>query len=166
MATPRTHRRLPNPNRVKIHHSYTITEAAHLLGVHKNTVREWTRNGLPALTEQRPTLILGTELRAYLTRRRQAKKQPCGPGRIYCVRCRMPKRPAGGLADFKPLTNTNGNLIGICPTCDSLMYRRVSTSKLPTVSADLSLQIAKGPQHINESNHPSVNSDFDRSRQP
>ncbi|MEZ5443199.1 MAG: helix-turn-helix domain-containing protein [Lysobacterales bacterium] len=90
----RTHRRLPSPHRVKIHRNYTIGEAADLLGKHKNTVREWIRCGLPALTEQRPTLILGSDLRAYLTKRRKSNKQPCRPGELYCLRCRAAP-PAG-----------------------------------------------------------------------
>ena len=159
----RTHRRLPSPHRVKIHRNYTIGEAADLLGKHKNTVREWIRCGLPALAEQRPILILGRELRAYLSKRRKANKQPCGPGELYCLRCRAPRRPAGDMVDFQPMTPTNGNLVGFCPTCDSLMYRRVTTSKLDVVVCDLEVQITEGEQHIGECTNPSLSSDFKRS---
>jgi len=42
-----------NPNRVKVHYSYTATELAKRLGVHKNTIRNWTRNGLrPLVADQ------------------------------------------------------------------------------------------------------------------
>lgn len=148
---------------MKIHRSYTIGEAADLLGVHRNTVREWIRCGLPALTEQRPILIIGSQLRAYLSKRRKANKQPCGPGELYCLRCRVPRRPAGDMVDFQPMTPSNGNLVGICPTCDSLMYRRATTSKLVAVAGDLEVQITEREQHIGEITNPSVNSDFERS---
>lgn len=162
MAQPsaRSQRRLPNPRRVKIHRSYTVEEAAALLDVHKNTVREWMRNGLAGLTEQRPFLILGSTLSAYLTQRRQANKRPCKPGEIYCVRCRTPKSPAGRMADYQPLKPTSGNLVGICPSCDALMFRRVSLPRLAQIAGELDVRLPEALQHIVESRNASVNSDF------
>lgn len=64
-------KRSPNPRLVKIHRNYTYDEAADLLGLHKNSVRRWvTHEGLAALTEQRPHLILGAGLKAFLEHRR------------------------------------------------------------------------------------------------
>lgn len=162
MAPPsaRAHRRQPNPRRVKIHRNYTVEEVAGVLGVHKNTVREWLRRGLPALTDQRPLLILGPELAAFLIRRRQASKRPCQAGEIYCVRCRAPQRPAGGMAEYRPLTTTGGNLVGICPKCEALIYRRVSLSRLDQVKGELDVSQTQAREHIDESNQPSVNRDL------
>lgn len=156
----RAHRRLPNPRRVKIHRNYSVEEVAALLGVHKNTVREWLRGGLPALTDQRPLLILGRELSAYLNRRRVANKRPCQPGEIYCVRCRVPQRPAVGMAEYRPLTATGGNLVGICPHCDTLIYRRVSLARLHLDKGELDIPLAQAREHISESSQPSVNCDL------
>ncbi len=52
-------KRHPNHRRVKIHRSYTVEEIASLFGVHKNTVREWVKAGLPTCDDKRPMLILG-----------------------------------------------------------------------------------------------------------
>ena len=41
--------RRANPNTVKLHYSYSVGELAALLSVHKNTVRNWQRDGLAAL---------------------------------------------------------------------------------------------------------------------
>ena len=38
--------RRANPNAIKLHYSYTVGELAAVLGVHKNTVRNWQREGL------------------------------------------------------------------------------------------------------------------------
>ena len=38
-----------NPNLIKTHFSYTASELAKRLGVHKNTIRNWVRGGLPVL---------------------------------------------------------------------------------------------------------------------
>lgn len=159
-TTKRLHRRLPNPQRVKIHRSYTMEEVAALLSVHKNTVREWLRGGLPALTEQRPFLILGRELVDFLNRRRQANKRPCQAGEIYCVRCRSPQKPAGAMAEYRVLTTTGGNLVGICPRCDTLIYRRVRLSRLAIDKGELEVSLAQAPEHIDKRNQPSVNCYF------
>lgn len=144
------HRRLPSPRSVKIHLSYTVEEVARLLGVHKNTVREWLRRGLPALTDQRPTLILGRELAPYLEKRRKANKRPCKPGQIFCVRCRTPQYPDGGFAEYKPFNDTGGNLVGLCPKCNGLMNRRVSLKNLARDKGDLEVVQTQAREHISK----------------
>lgn len=155
-------RRTHNPRLVKIHRSYWVEEVAELLHVHKNTVREWIRRGLPTIDQRRPVVILGRDLAAFLDQRRRANKRPCLPGQIYCVRCRSPQRPAGGMADYLPLTSSGGNLLGLCPICDALMYRRVSYARLRDVQGNLDVRVPEATRHIDESRKPSVNSDFER----
>jgi hypothetical protein len=153
-------RRRPNPRRAKIHRSYTVQEIAKLYGVHKNTVREWIRAGLATIDDRRPQLVLGSVLLAFVQARRLKNKRPCKPGEIYCVRCRAPKNPAGDFADYKPTSSTSGQMIGICPTCECLMYRAVSLAKLAQVCGKLAVTIAKEQPRLDESREPSVNSDF------
>ena len=152
--------RLPNPLRAKINRSYTVEEVASLYGIHRNTVRQWIKQGLPICDDQRPLLILGAELRAFLTRKRTQNKRPCKPGEIYCLPCRTPQVPALGIADYQPLTPNSGNLIGLCPTCERLIFRRVALAKLDLVKGNLSVTVTKGARHIDESSNPSVNSAF------
>ena len=153
-------KRLPNPRLAKIHRSYTVDEIASLYGIHKNTVRDWVKRGLPTSDDRRPTLILGKDLAAFLQSKRSANKNPCRPGEIYCVRCRAPQAPAGGMAEYQALTLTSGNLAGICPCCDSMMYRRVAIAKLALISANLEVALPHSLQHIDESLKPSVNCDL------
>ena len=152
--------RLPNPRLAKIHRNYTVDEAARLYGVHKNTVRQWMKQGLPVSDDRRPALILGGDLRDFLTAKRTRNKQPCKPGEIYCVRCRAPKVPALGMADYLPLTITSGNLAGMCPDCEGMIYRRVSLAGLDAARGNLDVTVTVARQHIVESRNPSVNSDF------
>lgn len=132
-------KRRPNYRRVKIHLSYTVEDVARLFGTHKNTVRAWLRDGLPSCDTRRPTLILGHELAAYLKARRTKNKRPCQPGEIYCVRCRAPKRPALDMAEYHPTSASLGNLIGICPDCEGMIYRRASRAKLPEIRGKLDI---------------------------
>ena len=153
-------KRHPNPRLAKIHRNYTVEEIATLFGIHRQTVRRWIKGGLPTIDDRRPMLILGSDLVIFLGNRRQKKKQKCKPGEIYCVRFRLPKSPAGGMADYEPQTATLGNLIGLCPDCDSLIYRRVNVTRLDELRSILSITILEAVEHINEIYKPSVNSHF------
>jgi hypothetical protein len=153
-------KRHPNPRRVKIHRSYTVEEIASLFNIHKNTVRSWFKQGLQATDDKRPKLVLGRHLAAFLHARRVKNKRSCQPGETYCVRCRAPKIPAGGMVEYRAVTETIGNLIALCPDCDSIMNRRVNLAKRKIIQGQMDITFPQAQQHINECNHPSVNSDF------
>jgi hypothetical protein len=150
----------PNPRLAKIHRSYTVEEIAKLYGVHRNTVRAWIGRGLPTIDQRRPVLVLGSHLADYLRERRTANKRPCGPGEIYCLRCREPRSPAGGVVRYHPLTPTQGNLVGVCGCCGAGLNRRVSVAKLPLVQEVLSVTPPQARERIDESPLPSLNSDL------
>lgn len=152
----------PNPRLAKIHRSYTVDEIAKLYGVHRNTVRAWIARGLPTVDKRRPVLVLGSHLSAYLQARRTANKRSCGPGEIYCLRCREPRRPAGGDVRYHPQTPTLGNLVGRCECCGAGLNRRVSLAKLPQVMGSLTMKPPQAQEHIDESHLPSLNSDFEQ----
>ena len=153
-------RRHPNYRLVKIHRSYTVAEVAMLLGVHRNTVRAWIKQGLPTCDRKHPLLIPGADLRVFLRARRAKNKRPCQPGQIYCVRCRVPQNPAGEMADYEPLTALLGNLVGICPTCGSMIYRRVNLAKLEAARGELEVTVTEALRHIDESSQLSVNGEL------
>lgn len=154
--------RRPNPKLAKIHRSYSVEEVATLYGVHRNTVRAWLKQGLEPIDQQRPLLIQGSCLAAFLKARRTRNKRPCKLGEIYCVRCREPRRPANDAVHYGSLTPTMGNLIGLCPNCDSRMFRRTSFATLPLFAEVLSVTLTKPLEHIGESPHPSENCDLEQ----
>ena len=149
-----------NHRRVKTNRSYDVSDVAALFGVGKGTVREWIKRGLPTIDSRRPMLIQGRDLAAFLKARREKNKRPSGPGEIYCVRCRAPRNPAGNIADYQPATTTLGSLVGICPTCDAVIYRRVNAAKLDRVRGGLDVTMPKEWPQLVESTQPFVNHDF------
>src|SRR5215471_11759844 len=157
--------RHPNPRLVKIHRNYSVEDIARLFGIHKNTVRNWLKQGLAAIDDRRPILILGQELSRFLRERRQKAKKTCGPGRIYCIACRAPKVPAGKMAECTPTAPLAGNLCGICPDCDRLIYRRVNLAKIDAVRGDLEITFRRPRPRIGESAVLSVNCDSSQKAQ-
>jgi hypothetical protein len=123
-------------------------------------VSERIKVGLPTSDNRRPTLVLGHRLAAFLQARRAKGKQPCQPEEIYCVRCRTPRFPQGGWAEYQPVTEKFGNLTAICPNCDSIMNRRISMANLGQVRSKLDIAFPQALRQVNESNEPTVNSDL------
>ena len=65
-------KRHPNPRLAKIHRTYTVEEIAGLYGIHRNTVRDWIKRGLPTCDTRRPQLVLGRDLVAFIQARRSS----------------------------------------------------------------------------------------------
>jgi hypothetical protein len=155
--------RHPNPRLAKIHRNYSVDDVARLFRIHKNTVRHWLKQGLQPIDDQRPTLIRGEELRRFLAERRARSKQSCGPGRIYCLACRTPKIPAGKMAECIQANNTSGTLLGICPDCSRMIYRRVNPLNIDAVRGDLDVTIKQVEPRIEGMAKPNLNCDFTES---
>ncbi len=134
----------PSPQRVKRHQIYTVWEAANAVGVHRQTVIRWIKDkGLSADTSQRPWLIEGKALKAFLEERRTRGKCRLRPDQIFCLPCRGPKNPDGRMVDFHLKTSTTGTLIGICPDCGRLMHRIIRRADLGQIRAQLDVTISK-----------------------
>ena len=152
--------RHPNHRLVKRHITYSVEEVANLLGFHRNAVRGWVRKGLPVIDHRRPQLIHGKDLFAFLVARRSAKKRPLQPGQLYCLRCRDSKVPKENTVLYQAQTVRLGNLIGVCPTCETRMFRRVGEARFAEAVGQLRVTMPQAQEHLDESDQPSVNSDF------
>ena len=64
------------------------------------------------------------------------------------------------MAEYVSITASLGNLIAICPDCEAIMNRRVSLAKLGHIRGQMDITMPQALQHINERDHPSVNSDL------
>ena len=117
-----------NPNKAKIHRSYTVEEVSCLFSVHKNTVREWVKKGLRICDNQRPMLILGSDLREFIQAKNTKRKQKCRLYEMYCLRCRAPRKPADNMIEYEPISNITGRLIGICSCCEGIINKFITFS--------------------------------------
>jgi hypothetical protein len=149
----------PNHRLAKIHRNYTVEEAARLFRVHRNTVRQWIKRGLPVIAGH-PVLVLGRDLRAFLQKRREQARRRCRPNELYCLRCRVPRTPAEEMVEYERTAPNRGRFVALCSRCGSLMYRSVNPSHMPPILASMVGTASTGPRHIGESTRAIVNSDF------
>lgn len=138
-----------DPRGVKLHRSYTVSEAAQALGCHKNTVREWIRAGLETIHDRKPLLIKGAILRTFLESRSKNRKRPCGSGETYCLKCRAPRKPVPGTVEFHSFNPKAGNLSGTCVKCGTKMYRGVKREEVALAMPSEEIQIPAEPPRLN-----------------
>ena len=132
-----------NPYRVQLHRSYSVSELAARCGVHKNSIRNWQRDGLDPVEKRKPLLFHGTVVRAFLVKRRASHKRPCQPGTIFCFRCRDARAPVPDQVEYVPHSPTSGNLGAFCGTCGTQMHRRVREADLAKAMPGIPIRIRK-----------------------
>jgi hypothetical protein len=137
--------------------TYNVRQAAKATGATPGTVRNWQKKGLEAVVGVYPAIFRGIDIIAFLGRRNQARKQPCGPGRLFCFRCKAPKRPAFDEVEFWPDGPKLGKLRGLCPDCAATMNRRVSLAKLKMAAGDLTISMRRGDSRLSETLIPNCN---------
>jgi hypothetical protein len=147
--------------RVKRLRSYNVREAAKATGATPATVRHWHKSGLEGVVGVYPLIFRGVDIIAFLKHRDQKRKQPCGPGRMYCFRCKEPRIPAWGEVEFWADGPKLGTLRGLCRDCAATMNRRVSLAKLHSAAGDLKVSIRRADPHVSGMPEPNSNPHFE-----
>jgi excisionase family DNA binding protein len=155
-------RRKANPRLVKIHRSYTVEEAARKLGVHKNTVRHWLKDGLQPIDQRRPLLIHGQSLKTFLEQRRNRDKRRCGLGELYCMRCRAPRSPAERTVELHGLKGGSINLRARCHQCGTTMHKRASRGQLSSIKGILKVARPRHQSRLEEQTERPADCDLER----
>lgn len=125
---------------IKSNKVYQVDELADAAGVSIPTVRNWLRVGMDKIDDQRPTMILGFQALKFLEALKANAKQPLAMHEFYCMRCKAPRSPLGGLADYVPSTLTSGRLKALCSACECVCNRNISAKDLPEVSKVLDVE--------------------------
>lgn len=115
---------------IRIHRIYTARSLAVLLGVHVQSVRSWTKQGLGTIDpDDRPIRILGHDAKTFLRELRSKRRCMLQPDQFYCSRCRAPRQSAVsdlGLGEYRrTLSNVKFFVIrtGRCLTCGCRLRR-------------------------------------------
>lgn len=119
--------------KVKKDRLYTYEDAGDLLNLSSATVRSWRSLGLVVMTESKPHYILGEALIEFVASQQAKRASKPSLGKMRCFTCAEQKAPFGAMVDYIPITNSRGQLMGLCETCDGPLYRfagKASLSKL------------------------------------
>lgn len=155
--------RRPDGRAIKKHRTYTVDEAARALDVAKGTIRRWLKSGLPALTDQRPALILGQDLIDHLAGRK-AKRQSCALHHGFCFKCRAPRAPGFGEVEIWEKAQGTVMMRALCEECATVMHKPVSRARLPQLRAKVSVSIVEAPERIGQSRSPCLIDHFKETR--
>jgi hypothetical protein len=147
---------------LKRRRTYNVREAAKATGATPGTIRNWQKNGLEPLAGVYPAIFRGIDIITFLGRRQRERRQPCGPGRLFCFRCKAPKRPAFDEVEFWPDGPNLGKLRGLCSECASTMNRRTSLAKLSSAAGGLTVSIRRADSRLGETPMPHCNDHFER----
>lgn len=156
-----------DPRRVKIHWTRTPDEWARKLGVHKNTIHRWIKSeGLEAITDQRPFLIRGVDLKEFLTRKRKKRRFNCKTGEMPCFSCNQPRAPADIGLEYTPTSSTSGRLVGLCEVCSATMNRMIRHEDIPKKFPGYEVTLTRYQRTLCGSSNPLLNVDFQGAGQP
>jgi len=154
----------PNFRAAKIHRTYTVKEAAGLLGVHRNTIRRWMKSaGLKHLDDQKPTLISGAELVRFGASRKTIK-YPCELTEAFCFRCREPRKAALDACEIAGVTDKGCNIRLLCETCATVMHKVVPWRKMHLLASEYAVSTSLDVLSLVERNAPSANVHYEQER--
>jgi len=122
--------------RVKAERTYTVAEAAAVVGTTPPTIRKWVhKRAMPIVEGSLPWLILGRDLKKFASGTRRPKMPKPDPGEMTCMKCRQPRKADGGLADYVSQDARTGRLVALCEECGSIMNLFTARAKLSQLSA-------------------------------
>jgi hypothetical protein len=150
-------------NLIKQSCSYDPAEIAKLFGIHRNTVRHWLKDGLQPIDGQRPILVHGAVLKAFISERQQGRRQKCGPGEFYCFRCRAPRKAWGNVADVVPHTQKVAKLIALCCVCATPMHRTIRRADIPKLDGLIDIQ-PMASERLRDRPDASANCDIEKDK--
>ncbi len=134
---------------IRTHRPYTLETFAALFDVHPATVRRWIKcNGLDVaiVSDQRPLILSGRQARDWMRKWGASRKQPCGPGEIYCVACKAPRTPLSGTVYIVTPKPPKIILQGECSTCGRTLRRFDTEPNRPALEADFDLKSDHDPE--------------------
>ncbi len=126
---PKPRKRRPDFRIIRPTKTYSLPEIARSLGRNRATVRSWVRNGLPTLNGQKPFLVLGFDLKAWLKAKWAAKKHKCLPGELFCFRCQRPRMPKPDSVQIISRNEKTVTIKGRCIECNRRMNQVRSRAK-------------------------------------
>jgi len=129
-------RRNHNTRRIIGVRPYDFNEVANLFGVHVRTVQRWHKLGMVVVDEtSRPFLVVGNELRRFVTKQKNDVKHKLLENEFFCVKCRAGRKVKPGSMTTESTGKRVGKnsqqiiLRGICESCGTKLCRFTTDKK-------------------------------------
>lgn len=128
-------KRLYPHGRVKYWYAYDIDDICAMykdLGLHPQTVRAWSKQGLKAIDKGKPALIYGHELITFLKAQNSKNKCKTAFDQMFCMKCQDARPVYKGQITIKHKAGFM-QLSGLCRTCKSTMNKSYKIDDLPEI---------------------------------
>ncbi len=129
-----------NTNLIKETLNYSIHDIAGLFRIHRATVRQWIKEGLPLIDNHKPFLVLGSALKEFLKKRQRNRKTKCNANEFFCCKCRKPRTSWNNLVDLKILNERKLLIMGICSQCDTRTNKSSSPKNIDEIKKIFDVQ--------------------------
>lgn len=133
-----------DPRRLRSCLTYTVLELADALDRNPGTVRSWIKQGLRVLNKSRPTYILGSDAKEFLTERQSAAKRPLKNDELLCLTCHEPRRPFERMVDLQLEAGKPSRIVGFCEECEGLCSRVVGKAQIAHLSEFFEVSFTNG----------------------
>jgi transcription elongation factor Elf1 len=132
---------------IKSLHCYTIQEAAAVSGVSDRTIRAWMKDGLSAMKQERPTLLRGDALIAFIKGQRKSRKTKIKQDEFYCLKCRDARKPAERMVECE-IRGARAKLTAICDDCETIMHKPVALGQVPNLAEVFDLTVKSSSETL------------------
>jgi DNA-binding XRE family transcriptional regulator len=129
-----------NPNIIRADLSYSASDLAELLKVHKQTVLAWHKEGLPVIDSSKPYLFYGKELRAFIKTRQSNRKFKCSENEFYCFKCHQVRMSKDNTVNIRIKDEKHLNVLGICAVCGCRLNKAGSLKTIDEIRQVFTVQ--------------------------
>lgn len=128
---------------IKQRESYSLKQISELLNVHIRTVQAWKQEGLPTINQEKPYLVMGYDLKEFLSKKFAKRRIKLQSNKFFCTKCREAVRSTEnqvwlqtsgksiGKQGFKELV-----IKGICEFCNSKLNRFSHSGRLEEIKTN------------------------------
>lgn len=132
-----------NLHLIKERESYFFKEISELLKVHMRTVQAWKQEGLPTINEEKPYLVMGYDLKEFLSKKFARRKVKLQHDEFYCTKCRKAVKSFNNQVNLQTSGKSIGKqgfkelvIKGACKHCNSRINRFSHSGRLEEIKTN------------------------------
>jgi hypothetical protein len=145
-----------NPNLIRINLSYSVSDIAGSLKVHKRTVLMWHKEGLPAIDNSKPYLFNGKDLRSFIKTRQNKRKFKCAEDEFYCFKCREIRKSMNNSVCIHINDEKHLNITGFCAVCECRLNKAGALINIERIKQVFAVESIKEKELLGTGNPGSI----------